>query len=158
VARYGGEIHAHYQLLEALRLGLIAEYIYSVQLSGAKRGFTLPFSPPASLLLNARYLQEQAWIFRAGYLSLDVRMAAAQQRIVPPEEVTGGHVMVNVGLGGKVQFGKQEVSVSLQVRNLLNSKYFNHTSYYRLINVPEPGRGVVVNISVPFAGEIRKSR
>jgi iron complex outermembrane recepter protein len=44
------------------------------------------------------------------------------------------------------------------VRNLLNRLYFNHTSYYRLINVPEPGRGVVVNISVPFSGEIGKSR
>ncbi len=158
VFRYGGEIHAHYQLLESLRLGLMAEYIYSVQLSGAKRGFTLPFSPPATLLLNAKYFKAKAWIFRAGYFSLDVRMAAAQQRIVPPEEITGGFVTLNMGAGGKVAVGKQEVSVSLQVRNLLNSKYFNHTSYYRLINVPEPGRGVVVNISVPFAGGMKKSK
>ncbi|MCA1746623.1 MAG: TonB-dependent receptor, partial [Bacteroidales bacterium] len=120
--------------------------------------FTLPFSPPASLLLNAKYLREQAWVFRAGYLSLDVRMAAAQQRIVPPEEITGGYVTMNVGAGGKVLVGKQQVSVSLQLRNLLNSKYFNHTSYYRLINVPEPGRGIVVNISVPFAGDIRNRK
>ncbi|MEX2428876.1 MAG: TonB-dependent receptor [Bacteroidales bacterium] len=158
VARYGGEIHAHYQLLESWKLGLIGEYIYSVQLSGAKRGFTLPFSPPASLLLNAKYLREQAWVFRAGYLSLDVRMAAAQQRIVPPEEITASYVTLNLGAGGKVLVGKQEVSVSLQVRNLLNNKYFNHTSYYRLINVPEPGRGVVVNISVPFAGDMGNSK
>jgi iron complex outermembrane receptor protein len=109
-------------------------------------------------LLNAKYLWEQAWIFRAGYLSLDVRMAAAQQRIVPPEEVTGGYLVLNLGVGGNVQVGKQEVSVSLQVRNFLNNKYYNHTSYYRLINVPEPGRGVVLNSSVPFAGDMRKRK
>ncbi|MEZ5195738.1 MAG: hypothetical protein R2764_04895 [Bacteroidales bacterium] len=45
VFRYGGEIHAHYEIARFLQLGVVGEYVYSEQLSGEKEGFTLPFSP-----------------------------------------------------------------------------------------------------------------
>jgi iron complex outermembrane receptor protein len=48
------------------------------------------------------------------------------------------------------------ISVALQVQNLFNTKYFNHTSYYRLINVPEPGRNLVVNVYIPFSGQLKQ--
>lgn len=152
VIRMGGELHAHYQPLPYLRMGLIGEYIYSEQISGQKQGFTLPFSPPASLLLNMRFMQEAFWRLSNSYASLDLRMVAAQERIVPPEEATAAYSLVNLGLGGDVTLGKQVISLRIQVQNLLNRKYLDHTSYYRLINVPERGRNVIVSITVPFSG------
>ncbi|MCB0805529.1 MAG: TonB-dependent receptor, partial [Bacteroidales bacterium] len=68
-----------------------------------------------------------------------------------PEEPTDGYQVVNIGFGGDLKISKQQISISLQVQNLLNTKYFNHTSYYRLINVPEPGRNFILNISIPFS-------
>lgn len=157
--RYGGEIHAHYQLLKSLKLGLIGEYIYSRQLSGEKEGFTLPFSPPASLLLHLKYNRDQIWKLVQAYFSMDLRLVAAQNLIVPPEEATPGYQLIDLGIGGKIPFKKHFVSVSFQVQNLLNNTYFDHTSYYRLINVPEASRNFIVNITVPFSNQLnRKSK
>jgi len=58
VFRFGGEIHAHYNILRHLKTGVIFNYIYSEQLSGNKNGFSLPFSPPVSALFNLKYLPE----------------------------------------------------------------------------------------------------
>ena len=150
VLRYGGEFHSHYELLDWLQLGLIGEYIYSRQLSGEKEGYTLPFSPPASAIINLKYHEQAMGQIENPYLSVDYRITATQNQIVPPEVITKGYQVINIGLGGEVNLYKQKVNISFQVQNLLNKKYFNHTSYYRLINVPEAGRNFIVNINIPF--------
>lgn len=150
VLRYGGEIHAHYNILKPLTLGFIGEYVYSEQLSGAKEGFSLPFSPPAELLLNLKYAKSQALIFRNAYASIDLNIVAKQSRIVPPEEVTPGYQLLHFSAGGDIFVWNQIISLRLQVQNLFNTKYFNHTSYYRLINVPGAGRNFILNISIPI--------
>jgi iron complex outermembrane receptor protein len=151
VLRYGGEINAHYQIINPLRFGLVGEYVYAEQLSGEKKGFTLPFSPPASVIFNLRYEKNQWKFLENIYMSLDYKITAAQRRVVPPEEVTEGYQVVNLGFGGDVKMQDRNLRISLQVQNLLNTKYFNHTSFYRLINVPEAGRNFILNISIPFS-------
>ncbi len=154
VFRYGSEIHAHYELSHAIQLGVIGEYVYSEQLSGEKKGFTLPFSPPASAIFNIKYQKPRICCIQNAYLSLDYRITAAQHNIVPPEKSTDGFQVVNVGLGGDLKAGNQKIDISVQVQNLFNTKYFNHTSYYRIINIPEAGRNIIVNLSIPFSGSI----
>lgn len=156
VFRYGTEIHAHYELLPSLQLGIIGEFVYSRQLSGEKKGFTLPFSPPPSGIFNIKYQKQKIKFIENAYLSIDYRITAPQNNIVPPEETTDGCQVVNLGLGGDVAFKNQRINISLQVQNLFNARYFNHTSYYRLINVPDPGRNIVMNITIPFSGKIKQ--
>jgi iron complex outermembrane receptor protein len=141
--------------LEFLQLGIIGEYIYSEQLSGEKKGFTLPFSPPATAIFNAK-LHTLKWKFIENpYFSVDYRVAAAQNLIVPPEVPTPGYQMINLGLGGGIKMGSEQIFIAIQVQNLLNTKYFNHTSYYRLINLPEQGLDFIVNISIPISGKFK---
>jgi iron complex outermembrane receptor protein len=156
VFRFGFEIHAHYEPIRSLQFGFIGEYVYSEQLSGEKKGFTLPFSPPPSGIFNIRYHKLDFAFIENAYLSLDYRITAPQYDIVPPEEPTPGFQVFNLGFGGSFKLKNQRINISMQVQNLLNTKYFNHTSYYRLINVPEPGRNFIVNISIPFSGKIKK--
>ncbi|WP_289055081.1 TonB-dependent receptor [Carboxylicivirga marina] len=154
VFRYGGEIHAHYEPIKHLQLGIMAEYVYSLQLSGKKEGFTIPFSPPASALINLKYHRTRISVIDNPYLTIDYRLTATQNNIVPPEEVTPGYQLINLGMGGEIKLGRQKVMLSMQVQNLLNREYLDHTSFYRLINVPEAGRNFIVNISIPFSGAI----
>ena len=156
VLRFGGEIHTHYEVSDDLQLGFIGEYVYAEQLSGEKKGYTLPFAPPASAIFNIKYQKPQIAFVNNSYISLDYRLTAAQNSIVPPEEPTDGFQVFNLSLGGDVVVKNQKIDISIQVRNLLNTKYFNHTSYYRLINVPEPSRNFIVNISIPFSGKIKR--
>lgn len=150
VFRFGGEIHAHYDIFTQLKTGVILNYIYAEQLSGGKKGFSLPFSPPASALFNLKYLPENLAFLKNPYASLDIKLVASQNNIVPPEEKTPGYHVLNLALGTDMEWNKRPVSFSFQVQNLLNRKHFNHTSYYRLINVPEPGRNVVLGAFIPF--------
>lgn len=154
VLRYGAELHVHYELLPHLQLGVMAEYVYSEQLSGEKKGYTLPFSPPSSAIINLKYQKKKIAFTENAYASLDYRITAPQNNIVPPEVTTDGYQVVNIGAGGEIEIFNQKINVSMQVQNLFNTKYFKHTSFYRLINVPEPGRNIVMNVSVPFSGKI----
>lgn len=151
VFRYGLELHAHYELFTQVQLGVIGEYLYSEQLSGEKKGFTLPFSPPPSGIFNIKYHKPKIKFVENAYLSIDFRITAPQNNIVPPEEKTNDYQIINIGFGGNIMMRNQIIRISMQVQNLLNTKYFNHTSYYRLINVPEPGRNFIINISIPFS-------
>lgn len=150
VLHYGAEIHLHYQLLKPLKFGLIGEYVYSEQISGNKKGFSLPFSPPATAIFNLRYEKINLKFVERAYVSFDYKLTAKQKNIVPPELETAGYQIFNLGIGANMNLKKQRIELSFQIQNLFNKKYFNHTGYYRLINVPEPGRNFILNISFPF--------
>lgn len=149
VLRYGAELQLKYNFWKSLSTEVLAEYLYSRQLSGAKKGYTLPFSPPASLLLNLSWNPELQGM-EGSYLSLDYRMTAAQNKIVPPEKKSPGYQTLNVQAGTKLRLYGQEVQLSLQAQNLLNARYLNHTSFYRLIELPEAGRNLVLSLKLPF--------
>ncbi len=150
VLRFGGEIHAHYQILKKWQLGLIGEYVYSEQMSGPKKGYTLPFAPPASAIINLKYNNSSYWGMKDVYASLDWRLTAAQHLIVPPEEVTEAYNVLNLSMGGQLSVMGQTLNVALQMQNILNNKYYNHTSFYRMVNVPEPGRNIIINVNIPL--------
>ena len=150
VFRFGGELHMHYKPLRFIMTGLIAEYVYSRQLSGDKKGFTLPFSPPTSFIVNLKYLPGFRKILNNTYVSLDVQLTAAQNQVVPPEMKTPGYISVNVSMGTDLLIGNQPVSFTVHILNLFNSTYYNHASFYRILDIPEPGRNISLNLFIPF--------
>lgn len=150
VKRYGGELQFKYQLFKTLSAEVLAEYLYAKQLSGDKKGYSLPFSPPASALLTLTWSPEWKGPLQDSYLSIDYRRTAAQNNIVPPEKKTPGYGVVNLQAGSKIRMGKQPVMISLQAQNLFNTRYLNHTSFYRLIELPEAGQNIVLSLKIPF--------
>ncbi|RZJ77385.1 MAG: TonB-dependent receptor [Flavobacterium sp.] len=151
VMRYGAELQAKYRFTDNLSTEFLGEYLYAKQLSGDKEGYTLPFSPPPSALLNLTYEPNFKGKFTGSYFSADYRLTARQNNIVPPEKKTAGYGIVNLAMGTKFKTGKQQFDISLQAQNLLNTKYLNHTSFYRLIELPEVGRNLVLSVKIPFS-------
>ena len=150
VMRYGGELQVKYQPWESLSTEVLGEYIYAKQLSGDKKDYTLPFSPPASVLFNVTYKPIHAGIFNNTYLSVDYRVTAAQNNIVPPEKKTDGYTLLNLQAGTSFHLQGQPVNLSLQLQNALDTRYLSHTSFYRLIGLPEQGRNLVLSLKIPF--------
>ena len=149
VLRYGTELQTRYQFLNNLSFEILAEYLYSEQLSGSKKGYTLPFSPPASVLFGMTYNPEIKNL-KDTYISLDYRHTTAQNQIVPPEKKTASSNVFNLAMGTKAKAGQQDFIISLQVQNLFNTKYLNHTSFYRLIELPEASRNIILSVKIPF--------
>jgi iron complex outermembrane receptor protein len=147
VLRYGAELSASYQLNSRWSFELLGEYVYSEQMSGDKQGFTLPFSPPPSVIANATYKPLAEGFFKNPYFAFDFRATAEQDNIVPPEKVTPGYQLVNLRAGTAITLFGQEVQIDLQVQNLFNTRYLNHTSFYRLINLPETGRNISLSLN-----------
>jgi len=151
VERFGGELLVKYQFLQGLSTEILAEYLYAKQLSGDKKGYTLPFSPPASALFNLTWSPKLNGLLQNSYLSADYRITASQNHIVPPEKKTRGYRLINMQAGTQIRLQGQPLMLSLQAQNLLNTRYLNHTSFYRLIELPEAGRNIVLSLRVPFS-------
>src|SRR5690606_34201134 len=116
VMRYGGEAEITYRVTEQLNLSLLGEYLYAEQLSGDKKGYTLPFSPPPSLLFNVNWSPSGIKnVFREPYLSVDYRRVGRQDHIVPPERKTAGYGLVSMQLGATVNGLNKPMEFNIQV-------------------------------------------
>jgi len=152
VFRIGGEFNASTTISKNVQLDASVEYVYSRQNSGAKEGFTLPFAPPLSGLISAKYQLKKLLFFNKPQFIADYRITAAQEEIVPPEEKTDGFQVLNMSFLSQIDVFKNNLPLEMRVKlnNVFDTKYFNHTSFYRLIDVPEPGRNISISFTIPF--------
>ena len=153
VVRYGAELQFRIKLLKTLSGEVVGEYLHAEQRSGAKAGYTLPFSPPASALFNLTWSPVIKNKSKGTYLSLDYRVTSPQNNIVPPEKKTPGYQLINLQAGTEIKLYNQTLMISVQAQNVLNTRYLNHTSFYRLIALPEMGRNIVLSIKIPFTNK-----
>ena len=77
-------------------------------------------------------------------------MVGRQDEIVPPEMPTDGYWTLNFSAGKHFPLRSTTFSVAFHADNLLNRRYYDHTSYYRLIDVPEPGRNFSLMLGLDF--------
>lgn len=151
VFRTGFELQTTYKPIQQLKLTSGLEYLYSIQLSGEKQYYPLPFSPPASGIFSIAYEPKLYGKYLAEtYIKVDVKIALAQNNIVPPEQKTPWYQVWGLSVGTSVRMNESKIDIRLSISNLFNQKYLNHTSFYRLIELPEQGRNFVLSIKIPF--------
>lgn len=156
VIRAGGEAQVTIRPWRHLDISLQGEYLFARQLSGDKKGYGLPFSPPWRLMPELRFhwipnvkcqMSNGKW---PGYAAINIRICGAQNDIVPPEKPTPGWWTLNLAAGQKFILPTCTLSLSLKADNILNTKYYDHTSYYRLIDIPESGWNLSAMFGVKF--------
>ncbi|XKX06578.1 TonB-dependent receptor [Tenacibaculum maritimum] len=151
VFRAGGEITSTLAISNKMNLKIAGEYVYAEQLSGSKKGFTLPFSPPISVVFSTLYKLKDTRVFKNTVLGMSWRITGRQTAIVPPENKTKGYTVGNLTIFTALyNKHKKWGDIYFKINNILNTQYFNHTSFYRLIEVPEPGRNFSLEIQIPF--------
>ena len=150
VFRTGTELSVNYRATDKLEFLADAEYIYSLQLSGAKKGYTLPFSPPANMHFGVIYKAKENKIWGKPEAGLTLQLTAQQHNVVPPEKSTEGFALLHAHLSTEVKYARRILKFQLRVDNILNTKYYDHTSFYRLIEVPGPGRNFTANLQIPL--------
>ena len=152
VFRFGGEIYASIKPLENLQLEASLEYVYAKQQSGPKKDFTLPFSPPLSSLFIASYIMKDVGFVKKPQLRADFRVTVKQDEIVPPEEVTEHYNVLGVSFLSEIDLFNSEKPTRLRIKvnNVFDTKFYDHTSFYRLIDIPEAGRNLSVSLTIPF--------
>jgi hypothetical protein len=144
VLRTGFEAQVTWQLFRFLELEAKGEYLWARQMSGAKKGYTLPFCP--------RGKPFQCPLFLPGGWFRPLRRPC-RRKAGPDCPARKAHR----GLVHAQSFGREEfplgpivLKTGIQVENLLNRRYYDHTNYYRLIGVPEPGLNASLMLGVDF--------
>ncbi|MCH4823875.1 TonB-dependent receptor [Gramella lutea] len=131
---------------------LAGEYLYNKQLTSDKsRNFPLPFTPANNLFTEVGYqFFQDSGIFNNSELSINNRLVMEQDRIAQGEEITPGYALWGLSWQNELKINNLKANINIRVDNLLNERYFNHTSFYRRLQIPEMGRNIQLNIKIPF--------
>lgn len=139
----GAEIMATINMPYNFAFDFNAEYLYAQNL---ETNIPLSFSPPAQLTTTLRW--QNKWV--EPYIQCHI--IADQNRIAQGEDPTEGAEIFNLGASVPLEFITSGATANLSVENLFNTKYYNHISYYRKVEIPEAGRNIQLSIKIPFRG------
>lgn len=150
----GGELSADVHLLRHLHLAAGAEYVWNYNLDTR---LPLPLTPPFSAFVEVEYSWQNLWK-ALEELSVGARAAqfAAQNRIDRGEFVTPGYFLADLQVQANWKFGQQPLTLRLAVQNLTGTRYMNHLSRYRLLNLPEQGRNFTASVQIPLVVSQKK--
>lgn len=152
----GFELQWDWNISGNLELSQAADFVQSYN---PKTKLALPFTPQPSIKNSLSYTPFKNDWLTDSYLELGYEWhlpASGTFRIDRSESPTPAYHLLNLAMGTDLSFGKQEVSVKLQVQNLMNNSYLSHLSRYRIINVPEQGRNFILSLKIPFSGVLKK--
>ncbi len=137
----GAELSFAVSLPYHFKYSLSAEYIHSYNIG---EWIPLSFSPPASM--RNKLLWEKGGI----NIYAELHSVAAQNRVARNEETTPSAQLFNFGASVDLPFITKGAILMLRADNILNKKYLNHLSFYRKVEIPEPGRNIQLSIKIPF--------
>ena len=137
----GGEASVEIQILPCLSYLLGGEYVYTYNLD---EKIPLTFSPPASLRNTL------TWKWKGYQVYAEHQYIAKQTRVSRNEDETPGANLLHAGASFKIPMNGTDIEIILSGQNLLNKRYYNHLSFYRKVEIPEPGRNFQFMIKVPF--------
>ncbi|HEX3006054.1 MAG TPA: TonB-dependent receptor [Bacteroidales bacterium] len=144
----GAECTVNYELLKDITLETNLEYVYLKNLTD---GYPLPFSPPLSIFNSITWHKHKDnKVIKDFHLALEHHFVARQDRIARNEDVTPGSNIFGLSLNNTWALGGFSFMSSFQIQNMFNQKYFNHLSFYRKLNIPEPGRNFQIIIRIPI--------
>lgn len=147
----GGELATEYHPIHPLHLRVAFEYVYNYNLD---TDLPLPFTPPPSIYTEANYeLPIRAdWIEDIN-VGMNLKRVFDQNRVDRNERTTPGYYLLGVNINNRFRFRDFRTDLVISAQNLANTRYFNHLSRYRLLNLPEQGRNFTISLHVPFAIE-----
>jgi iron complex outermembrane receptor protein len=109
----------------------------------------LPFSPPGS------FRNRLDW--QSGHIRIygEWERILSQNRVSRNEDVTPGANLWNMGASLLISLWEKDVEITFLAQNLLETKYYNHLSFYRKVEIPEPGRNFQLFIKIPFKNRLK---
>ncbi len=142
---YGGEfgIHFHPHPIDWLHF----ESSFETVTGQKQNGDYLPLIPANKWDNSIRAeFNVKKWL-KEGFATLNISNTFNQNKIGGFETNSNGYVLVNLGIGGNVQFGKTAFSFNLNGNNLANKSYIAHLSRLKTDGIPNMGRTIILGIN-----------
>ncbi|HMK05950.1 MAG TPA: TonB-dependent receptor, partial [Flavobacterium sp.] len=148
-ALYGGEIglHIHPHPLDWLHLESNFETVTGKKQSRSFGSDYLPLIPANNWNNSIRgEFNIKNWLSE-GFASLNVSSTFDQKNVSGFETQSNGYTLVNLGIGGKIKFGKTAVDINLNGNNLFDKTYIAHLSRLKTDGIPNIGRNIVLGLN-----------
>ncbi len=145
-ALQGGEVSLDIQLTGWLNL----KSSFSTVVGKKSDKSYLPFMPADNIISTVKTLLPAWFVFNNNYFQFSVKNYLNQNRTAYGETATPGYTLVDLGLGGNLNFGRHIIELSLSVTNLFDEVYFNHLSLLKPLGVYNMGRNFVFTANYPF--------
>ena len=143
--RTGMEISLEYAINQQTHLEAFADYVFAQNL---ETNFPMPLTTASKASLTFRHqLKSKKFPLKIEFENL---FYAPQNRVAQNEEPTQGSWIENLYFRWSNPLKKAKLDIILGVYNLFNQKYYNHLSYYRILNLPEPGRNIQLKFVLTF--------
>ncbi|MFI3280819.1 MAG: TonB-dependent receptor [Rikenellaceae bacterium] len=137
----GGEAALSVNLSKQWQYKASVEYTYSCNID---ERISITFTPPTTMR------NEISWNKGAFTLSAEWKMVADQNNVGRNEDPTPGANLFGFRAVVSLPFISDGVTMVASVDNIFDTKYLNHLSYYRYVEIPEPGRNFQLSIKIPF--------
>lgn len=144
-ALYGGEagIHFHPHPIDWLHVTSSFENV-----TGKKQnGDNLPLIPANKWNNVIKTEFKPTKYFKDSFAVVNIEYVFNQNNPSQFETKSNDYTLLNLGLGGKVTFGKIIFDINLNANNLLDKKYISHLSRLKTDGIPNIGRNFMFGIN-----------
>ena len=142
----GAELTFGVNLFARLDYSFAGEYVYTYNLDERT---PLSFSPPPSMRNTLTWRKDELQFF------VELHSIASQKRVAKNEDPTMGAHLINLGGNITLPIDKMMIEIGFSLQNLSDTKYYNHLSFYRKVEIPEPGRNLQLLIKIPFKNKLK---
>lgn len=142
---FGGEIGLHYHPHFAHRFHFETSFDYTE--GRFNEGSSLPLIPQPRVNTLIKIEGNSQNKFKFEDISLQHVYYLPQNNINLNETASVDYHLINIGCNLKLDL-KQELLINLGVRNVLNTRYINHLSQLKPLEIPNPGRNFYLGIDI----------
>jgi iron complex outermembrane receptor protein len=143
----GTEVELRIDFFLNLTYQMTGEYVYTHNLD---EHTPLSFSPPASMRNSL------IWNHNVFRFNVELQTVATQNRVAKNEDVTHGVNLLHCGVAFQIPFKDMNTELTFSLKNIFNTKYYNHLSFYRKVEIPEPGRNFQFLVKIPFKNRLHE--
>ncbi len=148
VILYGGEAGLHFHPKNLKFLHFLTTF--SSVVGKQENGDFLPFIPAHKWNVELKIEKENFLFFKNSFVALNTNTAFNQNNAAPDETTTNGYTILDFSIGGKIKAKNQSVSMVIGINNLLDTKYIDHLSTLKEVNLFNPGRNIFLSLKIPF--------
>jgi len=150
----GLELSLHYHPVEWYETGVKGSILFGEHRELDEALYMMP--APSATWINNIAFADNAWT-KQNTLQLGGKIVSRQTRYpalvateayrepAPPP----GYVLLDLGFSTIIKGPKQEWNLSMDLKNVLNTKYRDYLSRFRYL-IDEPGRNLVIRMTIPF--------
>jgi len=146
----GFETELNYKISKYLAFRQTSDFVQSINLTN---GLAIPFTPQPTIKNSVQWSFSQTIFVKNPVFEFEHQYyfpAKGALRIDRSERETPSTFLFNVNSKIELSLNKKTIIFNLQIQNIFNQPFLNHLSRYRLINIPEQGRNIILLIKYNF--------